>query len=126
MSADVEYALRQWLRGRPDLVGAEVHFGNPDALPVSWITLGRVGGAPSGLLDEARISHSAWGPTKKDARLIAGRLVDLYADLESVDIGNGCFVYGAIVDLMLWRPAADTARPRYIVDVSIHFRLTET
>lgn len=126
MSADVEYALRQWLRGRPNLVGAEVHFGNPDVLPVSWITLGRVGGAPAPPLDEARISHSAWGPTKKDARTIAGRLTDLYTDAESLDIGNGCFVHGASVDLVLWQPAADTSRPRYIVDVSIHFRFTAT
>lgn len=123
---DTEYAVRQWLRTFGDaVVGEAVFFGIPDEVPSKFVTLGRIGGGPSSgttPLDGARLSLSAWGTSKKEAGDIARALVDIFNAVEEEDIGNGVHVYGANVDLLLWQPAADTGRPRYIVDVTVHAR----
>lgn len=117
---DTEHALRDWLRTRPVLTARSVavHFGIPDAVPSNLITVGRVGGAPGSIWDEGRYSFACWGQTKKAASDTARDLAGLLTIDDPVLIGNGTKIMGATVDLMLWLPAPDTDRARYIVDVS--------
>jgi len=126
-TADIEFAAREWLRTLP-VVGPHVYFGVPDTIPEGhFTTLGRVGGGPgtgTSPFDGARLSFSAWGRTKREAGDLARALVDIFTEVEEQNIGNGCKVRGASVDLMLWQPAADTGRPRYIVDVTVHTSTT--
>lgn len=124
---DIEYAVREWLRLDP-VVGPHAYFGVPDSVPDSFVTLGLVGGGftpGTTPLCEARLSLSAWGLTKKTAGDLARHLLDLFVETEETDIGNGVHLYGGAVDLYLWRPATDTGRPRYLVDITAHFRATD-
>lgn len=124
MSLDVEYAVRQHLRDLDlaGVVGREVHFGIPDAVPSAFVTLERVGGgfvSGTAPLESVRLGLAAWGASKKEAGDIARALSDLFFTIEEEDIGNGVHVGGATVDLVLWRPSPETGRARYIVDVSV-------
>lgn len=124
---DTENGVREWLRGL-DVVGVGTHvfFGIPASEPDIFITVSRIGGGPvagSTLpLDEARLSLHVWGSTKKEAADATQEVVAAVNDIEEEPLGASVYAYGGNVDSVLWQPAADTDRPRYIVDVTITAR----
>lgn len=123
---DIEYALREWIKGR-GVAGASIYFGVPDDVPSLFVTLARIGGSSTpgtAGLDEALVSFSVWGSTKKEAGDAARKLKDELSNLEAADIGNGVHVYGVTPELFSWRPDPETSRPRYIVDVRVYARTT--
>lgn len=125
---DTENGVREWLRAQAVVgVGTHVFFGIPSNVPEgAFITVSRIGGGPvagSTLpLDEARLSLHVWAPTKKEAADAMTEVVAAVNDIEEEPLGASVYAYGGNVDSVLWQPAADTDRPRYIVDVTITAR----
>lgn len=133
MSADVEHAVRQWLRTHPaitPLIGARVFFGTP-ANTASCITVSEAGGAPeeSGALDRPVLAFSCWASydpavpkagTKAEARAIRDALVDALLDLQSVTVGDVCLLTATVLSAQ-WLPDLSTKpdTPRYVVDAEV-------
>lgn len=123
---DTENGVREWLRGLGVVgVGTHVFFGIPATVPDIFITVSRIGGGPvagTTPLDEARLSLHVWGSTKKEAADAMTEVVAAVNDIEEEPLGASVYAYGGTVDSVLWQPAADTDRPRYVVDVTITAR----
>lgn len=121
---DVEDGVRRWLKSK----GIDAFFGLPDTLPATFVTVTRIGGGPEigkdAALDVARLSLQCWGGFKKEAGDLARRVTDLVTSIEGTQLSDNVLAYGASVDMILWQPAVDTARSRYIVDCTITARAT--
>jgi hypothetical protein len=132
VSADVEGAVRTWLRAHPRItpvVGARVFFGLPTGT-ASCITFGQAGGGPDPIrpLTRPLLSFSCWAGhdsagltsgTKADAHAIRSALTDALMDLEDLPVDvNGVRLFDATVLSSSWQPDTSTrpTTPRYVVD----------
>lgn len=122
---DVEAAVRAWLRDKVAGVGGRVFFGHPDGATYPYLTVSRIGGAPRGDIDEARLSVHSWGSTKKSASDVATSVARAVDGLGTEVIATGVLAHGGVVDSLLWLPAAPDDRPRYVVDITVHASVTE-
>ena len=116
---DVEGAVREWLREAVPAVGRRVFFGHPDGSSLPYLTVSRIGGAPRGAVDEARLSVHSWGSTKNSAADVARRVAAAVEGLSMTVIAPGVLAHGGTVDSFLWLPAGSAGDPRYVVDVTI-------
>lgn len=119
---DAEGALRSWLRTHPRLalLGTRVFFGIPDAVTDPYVTVARIGGGSY----DPRLSLSAYGATKNSAADVAQRIAAAVEGIENTQLAPGVIAQGASVDMILWSPAGDDGKPRYIVDITIFVSAT--
>lgn len=122
--ADVEGALRTWLRAHPvvgPLVGNKhVFFGVPpgDPLPLPMIIVERIGGSPVGgdvQLDTANVSFSVWAKTKDSASRVERAVCQALVSMGSEALDANTVGYGASVFSRVWLPDPDSNTPRYVV-----------
>lgn len=113
---DTEELVRQSLRDsdRLTMLGGRVFFGVPTGATLPYVTVSRIGGAPRGAVDSARLSAQVWGVTKKSAADVVKGLV---AAVDGM---------GGTVDIVLWQPAPPDGSPRYVVDFSLDIVATAT
>lgn len=132
MSADVEGAVRTWLRAHARInavVGQRVFFGLPTGR-LSCITFTQSGGGPdkTGPIDRPVLSFSCWAAytanvsagTKDDAQAIRSALTDALMDLDGIDV-NGVHLFDATVLSSSFQPDTSTTPtvPRYVVDAEL-------
>ncbi len=116
---DAEGAVRTWLRQAVPEVATRVFFGHPEAPTYPYLTLGRIGGAPRGAIDAARLSVHSWGSSKNSAADVAKRVAAAVEGLGTEVIAPGVLAHGGTVDSFLWLPSEPDGRPRYVVDVTV-------
>ena len=123
MRPDAEGAVREWLRNHSLLtvVGRRVFFGLPEDVTYPCLTVSRIGGAPEGVIDNARLSVHSWGSTKNSAADAAKRVVAAVEGLGTEVIATGVLAHGGTVNGSLWSPASPDDFPRYVVDATILF-----
>ena len=135
--ADVEGALRTWLRTRPaitDLVAQRVFFGIPkQATETSFpmIVLSRVGGgdeAGDAAIDTATIQFDCYGSIDASSgygkKYTATELKNaLRSELNTIagDVALTATVncLGAAVESDVWLPDTDDDRPRYVITATV-------
>lgn len=116
---DAEGAVRAWLREVVPAVGARVFFGVPEGVGYPFLTVARIGGAPRGVIDAARLSVHSWGTTKNSAADVAKSVAAAVERLGTEVIATGVLAHGGTVDSFLWQPVAPDGSPRYVVDVTV-------
>lgn len=113
---DTEEAVRAWI----DADGLPAFFGIPDDAPDLFGVVSRTGGFTSeGGVDNADVTVQVWGRTKHAASAAARRIVERLWALEGEHLDEQTIGYGSPAASMLWQPAADTGRPRYIVTTTV-------
>lgn len=130
--ADVEGALRTWLRTQSEitsLVGSRVFFGYPDSTQTPLITISRVGGSPQtgeAPLEDALVQFDCWGGIKNKAQA-AQVMTALLGVLESMtprDLDSSTKGYGASVESVFWSPDPTNDQARYVVTATVTVRST--
>jgi hypothetical protein len=113
---DAEELVRQAFRASPRLtmLGGRVFFGIPTDTSYPIATVSRIGGAPRGAVDSARLSAQAMGSTKKSAADVAKGIAAAVEDM------------GGTVDSVLWLPLPPDGSPRYVIDFSLDIVATAT
>lgn len=135
MSADVEGAVRTWLRTHPrilDAVGPRVFFGLPQTHK-TCITLHQSGGSPeaNGPVTRPLLSFSCWASydgttagTRLEAQAVRSALLDVLQNLQTLDITtpDGLVrLFDATVTTDLFLPDTSTTDtvPRFVIDAEI-------
>lgn len=70
---NIETQLTQWLSRRPELAGCPVSLDVPEHRPERFITIERVGGAETRLIDMPTVAIQCWA----GSRVKAAQLADL-------------------------------------------------
>jgi hypothetical protein len=130
--ADVEWAMRTWLRiqAGPSI---KIWLGQPQGDPTFPMIVinGRLGGSPDldVPLDQPRMTFDCWGPPggggRKQALDAMRVLVTSLTGIENTVLDADTFAYGAYDITVRWAPDAtdpDNVIPRYVVDASLTLR----
>lgn len=125
LSADVEGALRTWLRTQTDLtalVSQRIFLGIPkDTVLYPFVTLSRVGGGDDGSdnpMDLPVVSFQVWASNRTSAELTTRTLRGVLRELRStlIDTGVRC---SHIATQSFFQPDPESNKPRYIVSAQL-------